>query len=88
MKEIFTAYIRDLQDRICAGVASMDGGAHFQEDLWERPEGGGGRTRVIENGAVLKREVLIHQPCTAHSPRACKPILGWENHNFLPVAFL
>jgi coproporphyrinogen III oxidase len=42
------------QDQIVAGLEAVDGQAKFKEDLWERPEGGG-RTRVIENGNVLKR---------------------------------
>ena len=33
----------------------MDGGARFREDVWERPGGGGGRTRVLEGGAVFEK---------------------------------
>jgi coproporphyrinogen III oxidase len=47
----------NLQDQIVAGLEAVDGQAKFKEDLWERPEGGGGRTRVIENGNVLKKAV-------------------------------
>jgi coproporphyrinogen III oxidase len=36
-------------------LEEVDGLAQFREDLWERPEGGGGRTRVIENGAVFEK---------------------------------
>ncbi len=55
MKEQFYAYIQNLQDQIVAGLEAVDGQAKFKEDLWERPEGGGGRTRVIENGAVFEK---------------------------------
>lgn len=55
MKNKFYAYIQQLQDQICKGLEDIDGKAKFQEDLWERPEGGGGRTRVIENGAVFEK---------------------------------
>lgn len=55
MKEQFYSYILNLQDQICAGLEAVDGGAKFREDIWERPEGGGGRTRVIENGAVFEK---------------------------------
>lgn len=55
-------FLLDLQDRICAALEAQDGEAHFQEDAWERehPEGplnllGGGRTRVIANGAVFEK---------------------------------
>lgn len=55
LKDTFYAYIQTLQDQICAALEAEDGGATFQEDLWERPGGGGGRTRVIENGNVFEK---------------------------------
>jgi len=55
MKNKFYAYIQNLQDTITAGLEKMDGQAKFKEDIWERTEGGGGRTRVIENGAVFEK---------------------------------
>ncbi|NRT13050.1 oxygen-dependent coproporphyrinogen oxidase [Flavobacterium sp. 14A] len=55
MKEQFFAYIQNLQDQIVAGLETVDGQAKFKEDLWDRPEGGGGRTRVIENGKVFEK---------------------------------
>jgi coproporphyrinogen III oxidase len=55
MKDKFYQYIQNLQDKICSGLEAVDGAAQFREDLWERPEGGGGRTRVIENGAVFEK---------------------------------
>jgi coproporphyrinogen III oxidase len=55
MKDKFYQYIQNLQDQICKGLEDIDGVAKFREDLWDRPEGGGGRTRVIENGAVFEK---------------------------------
>lgn len=55
LKDSFYTYIQTLQDQICAALEAEDGGATFQEDLWERPGGGGGRTRVIENGNVFEK---------------------------------
>ncbi len=55
MKEKFYSYIQELQDTITGKLEELDGHAKFREDLWERPEGGGGRTRVIENGAVFEK---------------------------------
>ena len=55
MKEKFYDYIQDLQDIITSTLEELDGKAVFREDLWERPEGGGGRTRVIENGQVFEK---------------------------------
>jgi len=49
------AYLLDLQDRICAGLATADGRATFATDEWTRPAGGGGRTRVLADGAVIEK---------------------------------
>jgi coproporphyrinogen III oxidase len=48
-------YLLDLQDRICTALEGEDGDAVFQEDAWDRPGGGGGRTRVLQQGAVFER---------------------------------
>ena len=55
MKELFYDYICNLQDKITDALELTDGKATFKEDVWKRPEGGGGRTRVIENGAVFEK---------------------------------
>jgi coproporphyrinogen III oxidase len=59
MKNKFYQYIQKLQDQICSGLEVADGATKFREDIWtrvldeqgeaKRPEGGGGRTRVIES---------------------------------------
>lgn len=48
-------YFMDLQDRICQGLENSDGKATFVEDSWDRPAGGGGRTRVLADGAVFEK---------------------------------
>lgn len=48
-------YLLELQDRICATLERCDGTAHFRGDAWSRDEGGGGRTRVLEEGAVFEK---------------------------------
>lgn len=55
IKEDFHQFIRDLQDEITLTLEKIDGKAVFKEDLWDREEGGGGRSRVIENGAVFEK---------------------------------
>ncbi len=49
------AYFLALQDHICLQLEAEDGGAKFVEDAWQRPGGGGGRTRVITNGNVIEK---------------------------------
>lgn len=55
MKDKFYKYIEQLQDTITQKLESIDETASFSQDLWERKEGGGGRTRVIENGSVFEK---------------------------------
>jgi coproporphyrinogen III oxidase len=55
MKNQFYNYIEQLQDQITSKLETIDGKATFKEDLWKRNEGGGGRTRVIQNGNVFEK---------------------------------
>ncbi len=48
-------FFRGLQDRICAALEECDGAGRFREDAWQRPGGGGGRTRVLTNGGVFEK---------------------------------
>ena len=45
MKDKFFKYLHELQDTITSKLEMIDGSSVFREDLWKRPEGGGGRTR-------------------------------------------
>lgn len=54
-KENWINFIHDLQDRICVALEAADGTVRFKEDSWERPEGGGGITRVISHGPVFEK---------------------------------
>lgn len=55
IKKEFTKFINSLQDKICLSLEEADGKGEFREDLWERDGGGGGRSRVIEKGAVFEK---------------------------------
>jgi coproporphyrinogen III oxidase len=48
-------FMRDFQDRVCQGLEAIDGGGKFQEESWDRPEGGGGRSRVMKEGNVFEQ---------------------------------
>ncbi len=54
-KESIENYFQSLQDEICNGLEKADGKGNFQEDLWKREAGGGGRTRIISNGDVIEK---------------------------------
>lgn len=49
------AYLLALQDRICTAITEEDGQGEFHEDEWQREGGGGGRSRVLAQGAVFEQ---------------------------------
>jgi coproporphyrinogen III oxidase len=55
MRDRVAAYLRDLQDRICRGLEDLDGPGRFREDVWDRPGGGGGRTRVLADDGLFEK---------------------------------
>ena len=66
-KEEIARQLRVLQQSICTSIEGEDGRGEFVLDQWERPGGGGGDTRVIENGKVIEKEtrfVLEGAPAT------------------------
>ena len=48
-------YLLELQDSICEALAEEDGRTDFLTDEWQRAEGGGGRSRVLADGAVFEK---------------------------------
>lgn len=68
MKDKFYQYILQLQDTITSKLEEVDGVAKFQQDLWERSEGGGGRTRVIKNGAIFEKGGVNISAVHGHLP--------------------
>ncbi len=49
------AYLLGLQDAICSALEAEDGAGRFRTDAWTRPEGGGGRTRILADGGVFEK---------------------------------
>lgn len=54
-KQDWINFIHDLQNNICIALQNADGVAEFKEDIWQRAEGGSGKTRVISNGAIFEK---------------------------------
>jgi coproporphyrinogen III oxidase len=72
-----TDYFRGLQDRICAGLEAADGAGKFREDSWAREGGGGGRSRVLVEGAVFEKAgVNFSEVFGQMSPEFAKQIPG------------
>ncbi|MFD2100317.1 oxygen-dependent coproporphyrinogen oxidase [Flagellimonas iocasae] len=82
MKDKFYAYIEQLQDTITSKLETVDGTAKFQQDFWERPEGGGGRTRVIENGAVFEKGGVNISKVFGELPQSMQNYFGVKDADF------
>lgn len=82
MKDKFYRYIQQLQDSITSKLEEMDGTAKFQQDFWEREEGGGGRTRVIENGAVFEKGGVNISKVHGPLPKSMQSYFGVEDVDF------
>jgi len=54
-REAFEMYLSKLQGDLCAALEKLDGKAVFNEDRWIRAEGGGGTSKIIENGNVFEK---------------------------------
>jgi coproporphyrinogen III oxidase len=54
-KENIRKYFESLQNKICSELEIVDGAGRFDEDIWNRAEGGGGITRILEGGAVFEK---------------------------------
>ena len=82
IKEQFVQYLHNLQNAICAGLEGVDGKAKFIEDKWERPEGGGGKTRVIANGAVFEKGGVNTSVVYGTLPKAMQQSFNVPESNF------
>ena len=74
------AFLLQLQDDICRGLEQADGCGRFVEDAWSREGGGGGRTRVLRQGAVIERGVnfpMSHGDAMPASATAISSRTGW-----------
>ncbi|HSH28013.1 MAG TPA: oxygen-dependent coproporphyrinogen oxidase [Wenzhouxiangella sp.] len=83
-------YLLDLQDRLCSAFEDGDGQARFHEDVWDRPEGGGGRTRVIQDGAVFEKGGVnfshVHGAALPAAASARRPELAGRSFQALGVS--
>lgn len=54
-KEDIARIYQQMQDHICESLELSDGTGKFQEDVWKRPAGGGGKTRIFQNGSIIEK---------------------------------
>ena len=85
-------YLLKLQDSICTALETEDGTATFREDSWDRPEGGGGRSRVMEEGAVFEKAGInfsdVHGKGLPPSATAARPQLAGASFRAMGVSLV
>ncbi|MEO0443853.1 MAG: oxygen-dependent coproporphyrinogen oxidase [Pseudomonadota bacterium] len=85
-------YFLSLQDHICAALAKADGQQPFSEDSWERKEGGGGRSRVLVEGAVIEKGGVnfshVHGNAMPASATAHRPELAGRGFEAMGVSLV
>ncbi|RFS19747.1 oxygen-dependent coproporphyrinogen oxidase [Chitinophaga silvatica] len=83
IKDSFISFIHGLQDEICAAFEKIDGKATFREDLWQRPGGGGGKTRTIGDGNVFEKGGVSTSVVHGLLPEAMAQQFGVTNSQFM-----
>jgi coproporphyrinogen III oxidase len=73
---------KQLQDHICRRVEEIDGIAFFKEDNWKREEGGGGRTRIIEEGGIIEKGGINFSAVHGPVSDLMRKQLGLEGKDF------
>lgn len=81
----FEKMIREVQDSVCAALEDVDGGGEFKEDVWSRPGGGGGISRVLQDGDVFEKAgvnvSVVYGVMPPEAYRAARPV---DNGNTKP----
>ena len=90
--EAVKTYLLNLQETICNALAEEDGSDGFIEDSWEREEGGGGRSRVLEEGRVFEKAGInfshVYGPGLPASATAHRPELAGRSFQAMGVSLV
>ena len=81
-KEVVAEAYRKIQDEICTAIEVADGWGRFNEESWQRDGGGGGRTRILQNGAVIEKGGVNFSAVQGNLPTAVKKSLNVESDEF------
>lgn len=81
-KEEIAKIYQEMQDYICSSLEQTDGQGKFVEDAWNRPEGGGGRTRIFQNGAIIQKGGVAFSAVHGPTPEKILNKLGLEKADF------
>jgi len=82
LKDKVVEEYQKIQDEICQALAAADGGGQFEEEIWTREGGGGGRTRVFQNGNVIEKGGVNFSAVYGKLPEAVKKAFKVDNDEF------
>ncbi|RZK48258.1 MAG: oxygen-dependent coproporphyrinogen oxidase [Pedobacter sp.] len=80
-EDVAQAY-QKIQDEICEGLEIADGKAKFEEEIWNREGGGGGRTRVIQKGNIIEKGGVNFSAVHGQLPEAIKKAFKVDSDEF------
>ena len=81
-KEHIASVFRNIQDHICSGLEKADGLGKFQQDSWNRPGGGGGRSRVIRHGNIIEKGGVNFSEVHGKTPEKILESFGLTDGDF------
>jgi len=81
-KDQVVAAYQKIQDEICSSLELADGKAKFEEEIWSREGGGGGRTRIMQHGSVIEKGGVNFSAVHGKLPDAVKKAFKVENDEF------
>lgn len=81
-KENIADWFKSLQDNICQELETADRKGKFKEDLWERPGGGGGRSRVIKSGDIIEKGGVNFSAVEGETPQKILDALKLDKADF------
>lgn len=81
-KEEISAQYQIIQNEICEGLELLDTSGKFEEEVWSRPGGGGGRTRIMQNGTVVEKGGVNFSAVFGQLPEVVKASLKVDSSDF------
>lgn len=81
-KEQVAADYQTIQDEICQALEQCDSKGKFEEEVWERDGGGGGRTRILQNGDIIERGGVNFSAVYGNLPEVMKKALKVDQDEF------
>lgn len=81
-KEMIAEAYQQIQNEICAGLELADGTGKFEEEKWEREGGGGGRTRILQNGSIIEKGGVNFSAVHGKLPETVKKSFGVNEDEF------